>query len=177
MKTTTPTPEQTASKGIYAKLHAAKQLIGKVQKNATNPHFKKSYADINALLESVEPVLWENGLVLLQPIKDDIVTTQIIDIETGEMIESFMRLPLITDPQKILSAVTYFRRGTLQSLLSLQAVDDDGNTASAAPKAKPLIDNERFEKALQAIADKKFTIEQLQATYSLTDLQVKAIAL
>ena len=93
------------------------------------------------------------------------------------MIESFMRLPLITDPQKILSAVTYFRRGTLQSLLSLQAVDDDGNTASAAPKAKPSIDNERFEKALKAIADKKFTIEQLQATYSLTDLQLKAIAL
>ena len=168
MKTTTPTPEQTAPKGIYAKLHAAKQLIGKVQKNATNPHFKKSYADINALLETVE---------LLQPIKDDVVTTQIIDIDSGEMIESFMRLPLITDPQKILSAVTYFRRGTLQSLLSLQAVDDDGNTASAAPKAKPSIDNERFEKALQAIADKKFTIEQLQATYSLTDLQLKAIAL
>jgi hypothetical protein len=93
------------------------------------------------------------------------------------MIESFMRLPLITDPQKILSAVTYFRRGTLQSLLSLQAVDDDGNTASAAPKTKPSIDKERFEKALKAIADKKFTIEQLQATYSLTDLQLKAIAL
>jgi hypothetical protein len=177
MKTTTAKPEPTAPKGIYAKLHAAKQLIGKVQKNATNPHFKNNYANINALLESVEPVLWENGLVLLQPIKDDIVTTQIIDIETGEMIESFMRLPLITDPQKILSAVTYFRRGTLQSLLSLQAVDDDGNTASAAPKAKPSIDNERFEKALQAIADKKFTIEQLQSTYSLTDLQLKSIAL
>ena len=177
MKTTTPTPEQTAPKGIYAKLHCAKQLIGKVQKNATNPHFKKSYADINALLETVEPLLWENGLLLLQPIKDDVVITQIIDIYSGEMIESFMRLPLITDPQKILSAVTYFRRATLQSLLSLQAVDDDGNTASAAPKAKPAIDNERFEKALQAIADKKFTIEQLQATYSLTDLQLKAIAL
>jgi hypothetical protein len=59
----------------------------------------------------------------------------------------------------------------------LQAVDDDGNTATAAPKAKPSIDNERFEKALHAIAGKKFTVEQLQATYSLTDLQVKAIAL
>jgi len=101
MKPTTQTTEPTAPKGIYAKLHAAKQLIGKVQKNATNPHFKKSYADINALLETVEPLLWENGLVLLQPIKDDVVTTQIIDIDSGEMIESFMRLPLITDPQKI----------------------------------------------------------------------------
>ena len=163
--------------GIYARLHCAKQSIGKVAKNATNPHFKKNYSDINALLETVEPVLWENGLVLLQPIKDDVVMTQIVDIETGEMVESWMRLPLITDPQKILSAVTYFRRGTLQSLLSLQAIDDDGQTAAAAPKSKPAITNDRFEKALQAISDNQYTVEQLQATYSLTDLQLKAIQL
>jgi hypothetical protein len=163
--------------GIYARLHSAKQLIGKVAKNATNPHFKKNYADINALLETVEPVLWDNGLVLLQPIKDDVVMTQIVDIETGEMVESWMRLPMITDPQKVLSAVTYFRRGTLQSLLSLQAVDDDGQTAAAAPKGKPAITNDRFEKALQAISDNQYTVEQLQATYSLTDLQLKAIQL
>jgi hypothetical protein len=35
---------------LYTKLHRAKLSIGKVVKNATNPHFKKSYADINALL-------------------------------------------------------------------------------------------------------------------------------
>jgi hypothetical protein len=84
---------------------------------------------------------------------------------------------MITDPQKVLSAVTYFRRGTLQSLLSLQAVDDDGQTAAAAPKGKPAITNDRFEKALQAISDNQYTVEQLQATYSLTDLQLKAIQL
>lgn len=40
------TPVKTPAKpikpiGIYARLHSAKQLIGKVAKNATNPHFKK----------------------------------------------------------------------------------------------------------------------------------------
>ena len=163
--------------GIYARLHCAKQLIGKVAKNATNPHFKKNYSDINALLETVEPVLWDNGLVLLQPIKDDVVMTQIVDIETGEMVESWMRLPLITDPQKILSAITYFRRGTLQSVLALQSIDDDGNTASSAPKSKPTITNERFENAIAAIAKKEYTVEQLKSTYALTDLQLKAIEL
>ena len=29
---------------IWQKLHAAKQQIGKVSKNAKNPHFKNSYA-------------------------------------------------------------------------------------------------------------------------------------
>jgi len=51
--------EQTVST-LYKKLHLAKQQIGKVAKNATNLHFKKSYADINALLIAVEPILLEN---------------------------------------------------------------------------------------------------------------------
>jgi hypothetical protein len=117
------------------------------------------------------------ALVLLQPIKDDVVMTQIVDIETGEMVESWMRLPMITDPQKILSAITYFRRGTLQSMLALQSIDDDGQTAAAAPKSKPGITTERFEKAMVAISKKEFTVEQLKSTYLLTDLQLKAIEL
>ena len=31
---------------IYAKIHAAKQEIGVVKKNAKNPHFKNTYADL-----------------------------------------------------------------------------------------------------------------------------------
>ena len=93
--------------GLYPKLHAAKQKIGKVVKNANNPHFKKSYADINALVETVEPILLEQGLLLLQPIEEGVVSTLIIDIETGQSLVSSMRLPGIPDPQKIGSAVTY----------------------------------------------------------------------
>jgi len=33
------------------------------------------------------------------------------------------------DPQKIGSAITFYRRYTLQSLLGLQSEDDDGNKA------------------------------------------------
>ncbi len=149
----------------------AKMNIGKVAKNATNPHFKKSYADINALLETVEPILHENGLVLLQPVKDHIVFTQIIDVDSGDMVESWMQLPDITDPQKLLGAITYFRRGTLQSLLSLQAVDDDGNSASAVVNKKPALSQEQFDRAKEAIATGKYTLDQLKTNYSLTKEQ------
>jgi hypothetical protein len=88
-----------------------------------------------------------------------------------------MSLPVITDPQKVLAAVTYFRRGTLQSLLSLQAVDDDGNGASDSQKAKPTINAERFKSALEAIEAGKYTAEQLAANDSLTEAQSKALAL
>ena len=162
---------------IWQKLHAAKQQIGKVSKNATNPHFKKSYADINALLTTVEPILHEHGLLLLQPVVGNDVVTRIIDIETGENIESFMSLPPMVDPQKSLAAVTYFRRGTLQSLLSLQAVDDDGNTATHAATSKPKLSKERFESAVASIDAGKYTAEQLVANYALTEVQLKALAL
>lgn len=164
-----------APKGLFQKLHSAKQHIGKVSKNATNPHFKKNYADINALLETVEPILLANGLILLQPVKGNLVYTQIIDIDSGESVESFMEIPInIIDPQKMLSCVTYLRRGTLQSLMSLQAIDDDGTHASK-PSSKPPIDNERFGNAIKAIAEGKFTVEKLKATYSLTEEQLNSL--
>ena len=159
------------NRSLWSKLHMAKMNIGKVAKNATNPHFKKTYADINALLETVEPILHENGLVLLQPVKDHIVFTQIIDVDSGDMVESWMQLPDITDPQKLLGAITYFRRGTLQSLLSLQAVDDDGNSASAVVNKKPALSQEQFDRAKEAIASGKYTLDQLKTNYSLTKEQ------
>jgi hypothetical protein len=115
---------------IYVKLHEAKKSIGVVKKNAKNPHFKNTYADLNALIEAVEPILLENSLILLQPIKDGKVFTEIVDVESGESLTSSIELPTSGNPQQMGSAITYFRRYTLQSLLSLQADDDDGQMAS-----------------------------------------------
>jgi hypothetical protein len=128
---------------IHTKLAELKKEIGKVKKNATNPHFKNNYADINAILDSVEPLMESKGLLLLQPLKEGYVSTQIYCIETGESVSSELKLPDIQDPQKIGSAITYYRRYTLQSLLGLQAEDDDGHKASylapqaAKPQPKP----------------------------------------
>ncbi len=56
---------------LHQKLHRAKLAIGKVTKNATSHHSK--YADLNAILSTVEPVLLENGLLLIQPIQGNSV--------------------------------------------------------------------------------------------------------
>lgn len=163
---------------LHQKLHKAKQSIGKVAKNATNPHFKKSYSDINAITEAVEPILLENGLLLLQPIEGNTVCTRIICVDSSDSIESCMELPAGLNPQQIGSAVTYFRRYTLSSLLCLQSLDDDANSASVPAKAvKPAITVERFEEALVAIQNGKYTIPQLKAAFELTDLQTQALLL
>jgi len=182
MKKTEQTIEEVVKvAGLYPKLHAAKQKIGKVVKNANNPHFKKSYADINAILETVEPILLEHGLLLLQPIIDGYVNTMIIDIDNGDSVSSSLRLPDVLDPQKLIGATTYYRRASLQSLMSLQAVDDDGNEISATVKnTKPTITQERFENGLTQIAEGKLTPEafkQALSGYQLNDLQTKALLL
>ena len=115
-------------------LSLAKKEIGKISKDSTNPFFKSQYFDINQLLEHVEPVLESHGLMILQPIHNDYVRTVIYHIESGENIESSIKLDDLRDPQKVGSAVTYYRRYTLQSLLSLQAEDDDANKASGNNK-------------------------------------------
>jgi hypothetical protein len=167
---------------IYTKLHKAKLSIGKVVKNAKNPHFKKNYADINALIETVEPILLENGLLLLQPVINGKVCTQIIDIETGEKLESIIELDTKLNAQQLGSQITYYRRYTLQSLLSLQAEDDDGTKASQPNPVKQTIAQEkktltedRFKKALESIKNGVITKEKVKETFELSIEQLKSI--
>jgi len=160
------------TKNIYQRLHEAKLEIGKVAKNAKNPHFKNTYADLNALIEAVEPILLDKGLVLLQPIKEGKVFTIITSITDSYSIESYIDLPNNLNPQQLGSAVTYFRRYTLQSLMSLQAVDDDGQHASQPIKvAKQECDAPTFEAIKQAIIDGKRTIEQAKEKFIFTGTQ------
>lgn len=159
-------------KEIYKAILAAKKDIGKVAKNAKNPHFKNTYADINALIEAVEPILLDNGLILLQPVNDLAVTTQIIHAESGESISSSITLPSASTPQQLGSAITYYRRYTLQSLLSLQAEDDDGNEANKAPKQLPKVD---FVMAVDAIKKGKTTVDKILKLRTVTPEELKAL--
>jgi hypothetical protein len=117
-------------KNIYQKIYNLKTKVGKLPKTETNPFYKSKYFDINQVVEALEPLLQENKLILLQPIEDHQVISKIIDIESGETVSSSLPLSDYKDPQKTGSEITYYRRYTLQSLLGLQAADDDANGAS-----------------------------------------------
>ena len=157
---------------IYAKLHEAKKEIGVVKKNAKNPHFKNTYADLNALIDAVEPILLEKGLIMLQPIKDGKVYTQIIDVDTFESVESCIDLSPNLTAQALGSQVTYYRRYTLQSLMSLQADDDDGHKASVPqPIVKEILQvgSSNFVRCVDALKEGKGTIEQIKAKYNVSN--------
>jgi ERF superfamily len=167
--------EKQENLAFFVRLLKAKSEIGKVLKNAKNPHFKNTYADINAVVESVESHLIENGLILLQPIQESKQFSVIQDAYSESKIESYLDLPQNLNPQQMGSAITYFRRYTLQSLLSLRAEDDDANGATNTPQApaktqetqkqKENFTEDKFQKAYENNA----TMEQITTKYILTD--------
>ena len=113
---------------IYKKLYKVQKEIGAISKDSQNSFYKNKYFDINKLIQHVLPILDKHKLLLLQPIRDNKVCSVILELEGG-FVESSLELPSNLDAQKIGSAITYYRRYTLQSLLGLQAEDDDGNGA------------------------------------------------
>jgi hypothetical protein len=85
-----------------------------------------------------------------------------------------MELPQGITPQQMGSAITYYRRYTLQSALSLQAVDDDGQQASKETPTetkKESLSDARFKAALESISKGEFTTDQLKAKFYLTKEQ------
>lgn len=156
-------------KELLTALSNVKKEVGKLSKTETNPFFKSKYFDINSLIEQVEPLLEKNGLLLLQPILNGVVISEIYHIETSQYVSSAIALGNITDPQKLGSAITYYRRYTLQSLLGLQAEDDDANKASQL--TTPKLDVNRLNERLNACK----TIYELASTFkSFTPSEQKA---
>lgn len=119
---------------IHKQLFDLQQKIEAIKKDNTNPHFKSKYFDINGIIAALKPHLKEVGLVIIQPVQIEagrnVLKTIIADASGNSSIESTIALPECAKPQDFGSAITYFRRYALQSLLLLEAEDDDGNLAS-----------------------------------------------
>lgn len=157
---------------INEKLFNLQQEIGTISKDAKNPFYKSKYFDVNSLINQLQPLLKKHRLLLLQPIEEDLVYSKIICIDGSEFIFSALKLPEINDPQKLGSAITYFRRYTLASLLGLQAVDDDGNLGSGKVESqvekKWLNENTpEFSKAIEYI-QQGGNVEDIKSKYKVS---------
>ena len=120
---------------LLTSLIKAQSEMGNAIKDSKNPFFKSSYADLNSLRAEALPLLYKNGLTILQPPatadgKNYIET--ILAHESGEFISSLNEVIVAkqNDPQSYLAAQTYTRRGAFQAMLCMGAEDDDGNYAS-----------------------------------------------
>lgn len=137
---------------IHKKMFLLQQEIGAISKDAKNPFYNSKYFDVNSLIKQLNPLLEKHKILLSQPTRGRKVFTilKCIESETNDM--AWLKIPKsITDPQKKLACITYYRRGTLTSLLGLQAEDDDGNTASGVTEEKKWLNQNtpEFSKAIE----------------------------
>jgi len=142
-KTTKKTATKAEPKNLYLKLFELQNDIGAITKDKENPFYKSMYADINSMIDQLKPLLEKHRLVIMQPITfiedKPALETYIIDPDApASTFHTIHYLPQNEDPQKMGSIITYFRRYALQSMLFLQAEDDDANMASNTPPKKEL---------------------------------------
>ena len=149
----TENKEQTLTQRL---LEFQKQ-VNVIKKDAKNPHFKNTYATLKQVLSEVKPILSEVGLLITQPIDERGIGTVITDGK--ESISSFIPMPTGLAPQQLGSAISYFRRYTVSSLLSLEIDDDDANQTRLPFATKDVI-----EKAKAG----KYTLEQIRSKYTVT---------
>ena len=117
--------------------------VNRIEKDGENPHFGNSYATIDQIIDEVRPLLAKHGLFVMQMATNDdpsevkLVTR--IYHSSGQWMESppLTLKPQRQDPQAIGSAVTYARRYSLTSFLSLNTGEDDDGNAASDLESKP----------------------------------------
>jgi hypothetical protein len=106
--------------------------VTSVKKNAMNGQFKKNYADISSILETIYPILQECGLFVTQHPHEDVLITTVYHAESGEFMQSeqILRMKDASNAHAYGSSLTYARRYALAGIFCLNQSDDDGNLAS-----------------------------------------------
>lgn len=136
-------------KNLLSSLIKFQSQVPAIPKNKINPFFSKGgnisrYADLSQIIDICLPVLNKNDLCIYQSIDAPELSEESFLITTlahlsGEVITSKMRLPQLNDPQKMMAAITYYRRTSYISILGLVAEDDDDgnslNNQAQKPKA------------------------------------------
>jgi hypothetical protein len=149
--------------------------------------FGYTYADLPKIFEVINPLLKKHGLGFTQLINGTELVTIVFHVETGETIESKTAIPQgvqlkgMNDFQVLGSAISYLRRYCISSILGIVS-DKDTDAGGEQIKVevkneskKVAIDDKRFAKALNAILDGEYTIDELLKTFNLTPEQTKLI--
>jgi ERF superfamily len=90
-----------------------------------------NYAELSHIIEITRPFLVKHGLSVSQPLQEDGTVLTLLIHESGQYIESKLKITGETTPQGIGSAITYARRYSYTSILGIVAEsDDDGNGAA-----------------------------------------------
>jgi hypothetical protein len=118
---------------LAAALAKAQAVLIGAKKDAANPFFKSTYADLQSVWDACRQPLASNGLSVVQTMDmtefGPVLVTTLMHA-SGEWIEG--RLPIWAvkqDPQGLGSAITYARRYALAAIVGIYQTDDDAESA------------------------------------------------
>lgn len=119
---------------VLPALFNLKKKLKPMTKDSKNPFFKSNYLELPDLLDNLEPLVEECGLVISQANchrhGDEYVISRLTHAESGQFVEAEYKIGFDNDPQKNGARSTYGRRFSLKGLIGLSERDDDGNFAS-----------------------------------------------
>jgi len=138
---------------LYKALAAFQQEVPTIHKGTKG--YGYSYADLPTILTTINPLLKKHGLGFTQLLNGNCINTVVFHCESGATIESSVDVPDdvilkgMNKFQVVGSAITYYRRYSLSSILGLVTdVDADATGAQVATKpVKQLMTDDKFEKA------------------------------
>jgi hypothetical protein len=165
---------------IAVALHKFHGLMGKVGKDAVNPHFKNKYASLSNIIEATTPHLNAVGLSIIQLPCESGLETMLLHT-SGEYISSVSLTPCkdVSNPQALGSALTYAKRYSYAGALNLNIdEDDDAQRATIAPVAQPKAKAEltpshpKWEAAKKAVSEGSTTVADIEKAYTLTAANV-----
>ncbi len=170
-------------KEIAVALHKFHGLMGKVGKDAINPHFKNKYASLSNIIEATTPHLNAVGLSIIQLPCESGLETMLLHT-SGEYISSVSLTPCkdASNPQALGSALTYAKRYAYAGVLNLNIdEDDDAQKATVAPAAQPKAKAEltpshpKWEAAKKAVSEGTTTVADIEKAYLLTDVNAQLL--
>lgn len=156
-----------------------------VEKNQTGYGYK--YASLEQIISSISQPLEETKLIYYHSVRDDYMVCSIIDVDSGESIESItpmVKLDLkgLNSVQSLGAVMTYLRRYTLISALGLVTDEDtDGvytptqKVTEDKPWLNPILKDGQLtpqgEKMIDSISNlgAKKTIELAEKKYKISN--------
>ena len=186
----TPNNKCLPKENIYKSLAAFQQECQVIHKGTKG--YGYSYADLPSILSVINPLLKKHKLGFTQLLDGTELRTILFHVTSGDTIESCVAIPQgvqlkgMNEFQVYGSAITYFRRYAISSLLGI-VTDKDTDAGGEQVNSKKNYSNIKFEKgslsdlqfarAVETIKEGKYSKEQLLKTFELSNKQSQALTL
>lgn len=148
--------------------------------------YNYSYVDLAEIIKTITPLLAKYKLGVIQPLTGTGIKTIVYHTTTGDTLESYTEIPQgvqlkgMNAHQSYGSAITYFRRYSLCSMLGLVSdkdIDASGeqvvsNGNGETKKLLPTLTDAMFKRAMKKIALDEYQVSDLVRDFQLSKEQL-----